>query len=133
MSASDSEAGAAMKGLWVDAAEAGVRLDRWLAARLAPQLSRSRIQALIRNGKVTIDGRTASEPSRPMIAGETAAVEIPAQTPAEPAAEPLPLDILFEDDDVIVVNKPAGLVVHPGAGNRNGTLVNALVARCGTV
>ncbi|AQS40933.1 MAG: Pseudouridine synthase [Candidatus Tokpelaia hoelldobleri] len=107
------------------------RLDQWLAARLASDLSRSRIQALIRAGQVAVDGVEISEPRFRLRAGQVVTLEIPPATEAVPAAENIPLDILYEDGDVIIINKPAGLVVHPGNGNWDGTLVNALIYHCG--
>jgi 23S rRNA pseudouridine1911/1915/1917 synthase len=131
MREADSESAAARKVLTVDPASAGMRLDRWLAAELGPELSRSRVQQLIREGAVRIGGQVVAEPKHKIAGGETVAVEVPEPDPAEPEAENIPLDILFEDDQVIVINKPAGLVVHPGAGNWTGTLVNALIHHCG--
>ncbi len=106
------------------------RLDRALA-RLWPDLSRSRLQALIREGCVTLDGTPVRDPSQRVAGGEAASVAVPAPLPAEPAPEPLALAIAYEDDDLIVIDKPAGLVVHPAPGHDSGTLVNALVAHCG--
>ena len=114
----------------VTAQAAGQRLDQWLAASL-DGLSRSRVQALIKAGAVTRDGRPALDAKRKVAAGERFAVALPAPEDPEPKGEAIPLDILFEDDEIIVVNKPAGLVVHPGAGNWTGTLVNALIHHCG--
>ena len=128
MSAPDSEAGSAWKA---GADAAGQRLDQWLAAQAGPDLSRSRIQALIRDGRVTVDGAVAAQPKLKLAGGETVAVELPEPEPAAPQGEAIVLDILHEDDDLIVINKPAGLVVHPGAGNWTGTLVNALIHHCG--
>jgi 23S rRNA pseudouridine1911/1915/1917 synthase len=108
---------------------AGERLDRALAHAL-PDLSRTRIQALIRGGKVTLAGREVLDPGTKVQGGEEIAVLIPPPEPAEPLAEDIPLDVVYEDDDLIVIDKPAGLVVHPGAGNWTGTLVNALLAHC---
>ncbi|MGX8011583.1 RluA family pseudouridine synthase [Mesorhizobium sp. ORM8.1] len=110
---------------------AGQRLDQWLAAKLGPELSRSRVQALIKQGAVSIAGKAVLEAKRKLAAGERVSVVVPAPEPAEPRGENIPLDILFEDDELIVINKPAGLVVHPGAGNWTGTLVNALIHHCG--
>ncbi len=128
MSAPDSEAGSAWKA---GADAAGQRLDQWLAAQAGPDLSRSRIQALIRDGRVTVDGAVAAQPKLKLAGGETVAVDLPEPEPAAPQGEAIALDILHEDDDLIVINKPAGLVVHPGAGNWTGTLVNALIHHCG--
>ncbi|TIV05771.1 MAG: RNA pseudouridine synthase, partial [Mesorhizobium sp.] len=110
---------------------AGQRLDQWLAARLGPELSRSRVQALIKQGAVSIAGKPVLEAKRKLISGERIEILVPAPEPAEPQGEDIPLDILYEDDELIVINKPAGLVVHPGAGNWTGTLVNALIHHCG--
>ncbi|CAM5398167.1 RluA family pseudouridine synthase [Mycolicibacterium aubagnense] len=110
---------------------AGQRLDQWLAAQLAPELSRSRIQALIKQGAVRIAGQRIDEVKRKLAAGEVISVAMPEPEPAEPQGENIPLDVLYEDDALIVINKPAGLVVHPGAGNWTGTLVNALIHHCG--
>jgi 23S rRNA pseudouridine1911/1915/1917 synthase len=127
----DSQAGGARKVLEVEEDAAGTRLDQWLAKRLAPELSRSRIQTLIREGAVSIDGSPVLEARAKVAAGAVVEVNVPPPEPAEPKGEAIPLDILFEDDELVVVNKPAGLVVHPGAGNWSGTLVNALIAHCG--
>lgn len=94
-------------------------------------LSRSRIQSLIRAGQVGVDGRTIVEPKYRVNAGETLVLELPAPEPAEPEAEDIPLSVVFEDEHLIVIDKPAGLVVHPGPGNWAGTLVNALLFHCG--
>ena len=114
----------------IDAAEAGLRLDRALAARFE-ELSRSRLKALILAGHVTVSGRTIRDPSHHVNAGDRIAIALPPAEPAEPGPEAIPLVIVYEDDDVIVIDKPRGLVVHPAAGNRTGTLVNALIAHCG--
>src|SRR5690606_20147511 len=110
---------------------AGLRLDQWLAAALGDEYSRNRVQALIRDGAVSVDGRPAEEPKRKLAAGNRITVRLPEPEPAEPRGEDIALDILYEDEQLIVVNKPAGLVVHPGAGNWTGTLVNALIHHCG--
>jgi 23S rRNA pseudouridine1911/1915/1917 synthase len=127
MSAPDSEA---QGGLIVPAEAAGQRLDQWLTTSLAG-LSRSRVQALIRQGAVSVGGKPAAEPNRKLVPGERVAVAIPEPQDPEPQGEPIPLDILYEDAEIIVINKPPGLVVHPGAGNWTGTLVNALIHHCG--
>jgi 23S rRNA pseudouridine1911/1915/1917 synthase len=131
MSAPDSQAGGTRKVLEVDAGSAGMRLDQWLAKRLAPEFSRSRIQALIRERAVSIGGTPVLEAKAKVAASSVVEENVPPPEPAQPEGEAIPLDILFEDDELIVVNKPAGLVVHPGAGNWTGTLVNALIAHCG--
>jgi 23S rRNA pseudouridine1911/1915/1917 synthase len=109
--------------------EAGERLDRVLAARTA--LSRSRLKALILDGAVAIGPRTIRDPGHRVNAGDTVAVDVPPPEPAEPKAERIALNVVFEDADIIVIDKPAGLVVHPAAGHASGTLVNALIAHCG--
>ena len=114
----------------VATADAGVRLDTYLASAVA-DLSRSRAKALILEGHVTIDSATIVEPKRPVKLGEQIAVTLPPPVPATPTPENIPLMIVYEDDDLVVINKPTGLVVHPAPGNRSGTLVNALLAHCG--
>jgi 23S rRNA pseudouridine1911/1915/1917 synthase len=115
----------------VDQRTAGERLDRALAAAL-PALTRSRVKALIESRRVALaDGGTVEEASRKVKTGERFVVDVPAPEPAEPEPQAIDLDILFEDDDLLVVNKPAGLVVHPAPGNPDKTLVNALLAHCG--
>jgi 23S rRNA pseudouridine1911/1915/1917 synthase len=113
----------------VAAGQSGQRLDRVLAASSA--LSRTRLKALILEGAVTVGARTIRDPGYRVNAGETVAVAVPEPEPAEPAAEAIPLKIMFEDSEIIVIDKPAGLVVHPAAGHATGTLVNALIAHCG--
>jgi 23S rRNA pseudouridine1911/1915/1917 synthase len=81
--------------------------------RLAPDLSRSRVQALIKQGAVSIGGKVVEEAKRKLAAGDEIAIDMPEAEPAEPEGEDIPLDILYEDDELIVINKPAGLVVHP--------------------
>ncbi|MTI16618.1 RluA family pseudouridine synthase [Rhodobacteraceae bacterium RKSG542] len=114
----------------VDGAYAGNRIDAFLAGHLN-EFSRNRLQALIKAGHVFIGGRKIVEPKTRVNEGETITLTVPEAEPAEPQAENIPLDIVFEDEDLIVINKPAGLVVHPGAGNSTGTLVNALIHHCG--
>ena len=114
----------------VDLADTGERLDKVLGLGV-PELTRSRIQALVRAGQVTLDGATVKEPGRRVKPGETYLVTVPEPEPAKPAAEAIPLSIVFEDAHLIVIDKPAGLVVHPAAGHATGTLVNALIAHCG--
>ena len=108
--------------------DAGLRMDVWLHGRM-PSLSRSRIQTLIKTGGVAVGGR-AVRAHQKVLAGMVAAVTLPPAQPSGLAAENLALDVLYEDRDVIVVNKPARLVVHPAAGHDSGTLVNALLYRC---
>ncbi|MCC7428897.1 MAG: RluA family pseudouridine synthase [Alphaproteobacteria bacterium] len=113
---------------------AGDRLDRALAAELAttlPGLSRSRVKALIEAGAVSLDRATISDPSRRVKDGETYRLALPPAAPAGPEAQAIALAILYEDDELIVLDKPAGMVVHPAPGNPDRTLVNALLAHCG--
>ena len=114
----------------IAAEEAGQRLDRVLAARI-PSLSRSRLKALILDGQIKVAGRTIRDPNTPVKSGDTVDVTLPAPEPAKPAGESIPLTIVYEDDALIVIDKPKGLVVHPAAGHAKGTLVNALIAHCG--
>ena len=113
--------------LAVAESDVGNRLDRYLATQL-PELSRTRIQELIEAGLVLVDGKPSKGAHR-LREGEKIAVEAQARPPMRAEAESIPLDILYEDADVIVVNKPAGMTVHAGAGNTRGTLVNALLGR----
>jgi len=110
----------------VSVADAGQRLDRWLAARL-PELSRARLQTLIEGGRVTVGGRARKAAYR-VRAGERVEAEIPPAEAQELRPEALPLEVVYEDDAVLVVNKPAGMVVHPGAGHAGGTLAAAVLA-----
>lgn len=105
--------------------DAGVRLDHFLAARM-PDLSRSQIQRLIREGRVLVDGQQFKS-GAPVTPGMHIVIDVPPAQPSSLTAEDLPLTVLYEDDDLLVVDKPAGMVVHPGAGHRQGTLVNALL------
>jgi 23S rRNA pseudouridine1911/1915/1917 synthase len=115
--------------------EGSIRLDRVLAVRLA-ELSRSRLKALILAGRVSINSVTVGsapirDPAYHVTAGDTITIDVPQAVAAEPAGEDIALDIVYEDDDIIVIDKPKGLVVHPAAGHETGTLVNALIAHCG--
>ncbi len=114
----------------IAAEEQGQRLDRVLTARI-PALSRSRLKALILDGRVAIAARTIRDPAIPVKSGDTVTVTLPAPEQAKPAGEPIPLHVVYEDDALIVIDKPKGLVVHPAAGHAKGTLVNALIAHCG--
>ena len=114
----------------------GERLDRFLAgvasSEREPRLvgfSRARLQALIAEGKITLDG-VAARPSQRLRGGEQIALAIPPPVPIRVDPEPMPLAILYEDTDLVVIAKPAGLAVHPGAGRRSGTLVGGLLAHC---
>ena len=104
------------------------RLDLFLSRELVGE-TRSAVQRLIESDHVLIDGKSV-RPSLKLKGGECISLEIPAPTVAEPLPEIIPLEVLYEDGDLIVINKPAGMVVHPGAGNSSGTLVNALLAHC---
>lgn len=114
----------------VSATAQGLRLDRALADAL-PEVSRERVKALIASGAVTDPrGRVANDPSGKAIAGGLYLVDVPAATPSPNAAQAIALNVVFEDDELIVIDKQAGLVVHPAAGNADGTLVNALLHHC---
>jgi 23S rRNA pseudouridine1911/1915/1917 synthase len=115
--------------------EGSIRLDRVLAVRLA-EMSRSRLKALILAGQVSINSVSVGsapirDPAYHVSAGDTITIDVPQAVAAEPAGEDIALDIVYEDDDIIVIDKPKGLVVHPAAGHETGTLVNALIAHCG--
>lgn len=110
--------------------DAGMRLDKWLSERLGT-LTRTRIKSLIEGGFVSREGKSVADPALKVRPGDRFEVATPAPAPPAPGGEAIGLDILHEDADVVIVNKPAGLVVHPAAGNRAGTLVNALIAHCG--
>ena len=110
-------------------AEAGERLDRWMT-QIWPDLSRSRCKALVEAGRLTLDGETLADPSAKVKAGGRYALSIPAPVEATPKPEAIALEVLFEDAHLIVVNKPAGMAVHPAAGNWTGTLVHALLHQC---
>lgn len=111
--------------------EASARLDRVLAQR-TPELSRSRLKALILAGSVTVKDAAIRDPAYHVTKGDTIIIDVPEAVAAEPQGEDIALDIVFEDDDIIVIDKPKGLVVHPAAGHPTGTLVNALIAHCGS-
>lgn len=113
-----------MTSFVVDEAAAGQRVDQYLAARV--ELSRARIQALMESGDVTLN-QAPVRPSHRVRVGEHLQLTIPELKPIEPEPEDLPLSVVFQDRDLIVLDKPAGLVVHPGAGHHSGTLVNALL------
>ncbi len=106
------------------------RLDRALALAFG-DLSRSRLKALIQAGHVAVDGVETRDPARKVAAGAALSVAVPPAAPAAPEPEGIALSIVYEDDQVVVLDKPAGLVVHPAAGHESGTLVNALIAHCG--
>ncbi|ODA67623.1 Ribosomal large subunit pseudouridine synthase D [Methyloligella halotolerans] len=120
-----------------EAADENDRLDRFLASRLA-DLSRTRVQDLIRQGhlirqdQLSRGGETIRDPKYRVKQGERFALTLPPPEPSGLRAQEIELDIVYEDDQLLVIDKPAGLVVHPGAGNQDGTLVNALLAHCGS-
>jgi 23S rRNA pseudouridine1911/1915/1917 synthase len=111
-----------------DAARSGIRLDVFIAERL-PDCSRSFAGQLITNGRITVNGR-GCKPSYRLKAGDTVSGNLPAPHPCGFQPEPIPLAILYEDSDILVINKPPGLVVHPAAGHYSGTLVNGLLHHC---
>ena len=108
---------------------APMRLDKFLA-QACPDLSRARLQKLIKEQQVIVSGFIIKKPSHEITAGDQITVNIPPAVPDEIKAEDIPLDIVYEDDDLLVINKAVGMVVHPGAGNWDGTLVNALLHHC---
>ena len=110
--------------------EGSIRLDRVLAVR-RPELSRSRLKALILAGSVSVGSTPVRDPAYHVTVGDTITIDVPEAVAAEPRGEDIALDIVYEDDDIIVIDKPRGLVVHPAAGHETGTLVNALIAHCG--
>ena len=114
----------------VAARQDGERLDRALASHVAA-ISRSRVKALILAGKATVGGEAVRDPACRLAAGERVVLDLPPPEEAAPRPEVIPLAVVYEDDQLIVVDKPAGLVVHPAPGNWTGTLVNALIAHCG--
>ncbi len=120
-------------GIWhlvAEQAEAGLRLDRFLAQRIGT-LSRSRVKGLIEDGHARVEDRLTSDPAAKVEVGRRYVLQQPPALPARPEPQAIPLHILFEDADLLVLDKPAGLVVHPAPGNPDGTLVNALLAHCG--
>jgi 23S rRNA pseudouridine1911/1915/1917 synthase len=114
----------------LEPAHAGWRLDRALAAAV-PALSRERLKTLIRTGAVQTGGRPIRDPATKVRGEEAIQVAVPEPAPAHNEAQDIPLNVVFEDEHLLVVDKPAGLVVHPAAGNLDGTLVNALLHHCG--
>ncbi len=114
----------------VDPAEAGTRLDKWLSRHL-PDLSRTRLKTLIEEGCVSAEDVTLTDPSARVKPGQAIILRLPPDIPAEPEPQAIELAVVYEDEHLIVVDKPAGLVVHPAPGNPDRTLVNALLAHCG--
>ncbi|MCM5554883.1 RluA family pseudouridine synthase [Pleomorphomonas sp. NRK KF1] len=125
---SEDDAGGARAA--VIEAVAKTRFDK-LVAEAFPDISRSRLKALIEAGAVAVDGTVVTDAARKMSGSLALTVLVPPAEDAEPQGESIPLDVVYEDDELIVIDKPAGLVVHPAAGNWTGTLVNALIAHCG--
>ena len=125
-----SEDGGQTYHITADRDDTGHRVDRVLAAHL-PALSRSRLKALIEQGGLSSAGATIVEPAYRVKPGQSFAIFVPEPSPATPQAQAIALDIVSEDQELIVLNKPAGLVVHPAPGNPDRTLVNALIAHCG--
>jgi 23S rRNA pseudouridine1911/1915/1917 synthase len=130
MSGADKGSGGEVKRFTTADIDAGMRLDVFLAAQLAPDFSRSRVQSLVKSGAVSVQGAVATD-RMPLKGGWAVEVRVPPPQEPAPAAQAIALDILHEDASLIVINKPAGLTVHPGAGKPDGTLVNALIAHCG--
>lgn len=112
----------------IEAGDAGTRIDKFLNGRL-PDLSRTHIQELIKSGAVTVNGQSV-KPNYKVAANDFLVMERPEPEPLDVRPENIPLDILYEDEEIIVVNKPRGMVVHPAPGHLSGTLVNALLAHC---
>lgn len=109
--------------------QASARLDRWLAAQL-PNITRSRLQKLIEQGQVQHNGQPCTTKKQALKTGDTVTVTIPPSQPLELQPEAIALDILYEDESLIIINKPVGMVVHPAPGHSSGTLVNALLHHC---
>jgi len=125
-----------IKKLKIFISDASKRLDKALVDGLSEDAvalgaSRARIQRLIKSGCVELKGKSIKDPNHKVKAGDVVTVVLPPPEPAEPQAQAMPLEIVYEDGDLLVINKAAGVVVHPAAGNRDGTLVNALLAHCG--
>jgi len=114
----------------IAAEQAGERIDRALAAA-RPEFSRSRVKALIEQGHLSLAGATIEDASLRVKPGQVFELTVPEAAPAKPQGQAIALDVVYEDDDLIVIDKPAGMVVHPAPGNPEGTLVNALIAHCG--
>jgi 23S rRNA pseudouridine1911/1915/1917 synthase len=110
--------------------DAGTRLDRFLASH-ARDFSRSRLKQILLAGEVRIGARTIKDPAYRVKPGDSIRLHVPPPQTAKPVGQKIPLKVVYEDDQIIVIDKPAGLVVHPAAGNEDGTLVNALIAHCG--
>jgi 23S rRNA pseudouridine1911/1915/1917 synthase len=116
--------------LLVTAQEAGARLDKALTL-LAGEISRARLQQVIKEGGVSLNGTPVTDGKRKVVEGDELTLVMPAAKPADPIGQDIPLTVVYEDEHLIVIDKPAGLVVHPAGGHEDGTLVNALIAHCG--
>lgn len=112
-----------------DRQDEGARLDKWLTLQDEVDLTRSAVAKLIENGSVMINGKSAQKSAK-LSSGDCVIIEIPDPVDLKVEAQDIPIDIVYEDDDVVIVNKPQGMVVHPAAGNPDGTLVNALLYKC---
>lgn len=127
---SDSADGSTMEVLEVPHSAGGSRVDKFISANAPDDFSRARVQALVRAGLVTVNGIVPKGTSVKVAAGDVVRFAMPAPADAKPLPQDIPLNVLYEDDDLIVISKPPGLVVHPAPGNLDGTLVNALLHHC---
>jgi 23S rRNA pseudouridine1911/1915/1917 synthase len=125
-----SKAGGAIVRLRAARSDSGVRIDRFLAAN-AGEFSRSRLKQLLLDGEVRVGAVTIRDPAYRVKSGDEVELHLPPAKPAKPEGQKIPLNIVYEDDHIVVIDKPAGLIVHPAPGNTEGTLVNALIAHCG--
>jgi len=116
----------------VDDKHAGIRIDKYIALQLGDGYSRTYVKYLMDSGFVKVNGKD-EKPRYAASIGDEVAVEMPPQEPSDITPQNIPVDILYEDEWIVVLNKPAGMVVHPGAGNKSGTLVNALLFHCGAL
>lgn len=128
---SEEDADGSTQHFTVAAEDAGGRLDKVLASMAGEGVSRSRLKNLILEGQVTVNDSVCEDPSAKVSGGDVISLIIPEAVEALPQPENIPLDVVYEDGDMLVINKAAGMVVHPGAGNQNGTLVSALLYHCG--
>ncbi|MEL6735894.1 MAG: RluA family pseudouridine synthase [Pseudomonadota bacterium] len=126
----EGDGAAEMTVLEVPHSADGKRVDLFISANAPDDLSRARVQTLVRQGLVTINGRVPRGTSTKIAVGDVVRFQMPPAEDATPLPEPIPLSILYEDDDLIIINKEAGMVVHPAPGNWSGTLVNALLHHC---
>ena len=114
----------------VPGTDKGTRIDKWLAM-VTGEITRSRLRSLLESGEVSVDNNTVCDPAYRVKSGQVVKLCIPEASPASPIPQKIPLNIIFEDADIIVIDKPPGMVVHPAPGNRDNTLVNALLSHCG--